>query len=126
MAREILFKAKRKYNGEWVYGNYAFNDSLNKDRHFIFQNYAYEHEVDVNTLCQYTGLKDCNGNKIFENDVVYIPREDEYFKIEWEEDRAMFVMNGDGVTVTFDNYWSHEVEVIGNIFDNPELLGGGE
>lgn len=123
MAREILFKAKRKNNGKWVYGNYAFNDALGVKRHFIFQNYAYENEVDENTLCQFTGLLDNNKNKIFENDIVYLTREDEYFKVEWNEDTASFVMNGDGFTVTFDNYWSHEVEVYGSDCEQPYCEG---
>lgn len=54
MAREILFKAKRKNNGKWVYGNYAFNDALGVKRHFIFQNYAYENEVDEKEIIRKT------------------------------------------------------------------------
>lgn len=79
-------------------------------------------EIDPETLCQYTGLTDKNGRKIWENDIVEIPKEEGYFKCEWEEDTARFVLNGDGLTVDFDNYWSYQVEVVGNLFDNPELL----
>ena len=67
--REILFRGKRKDNGEWVYGNYAYTDTFG-GKHWIFQNKAFEHEVDENTICQYTGLTDKNGNKIWENDIV--------------------------------------------------------
>lgn len=51
-----------------------------------------------------------------------LPDEEGYFTCEWEEDAERFVMNGDGLTVDFDNYWSYQTEVAGNIFDNPELL----
>jgi uncharacterized phage protein (TIGR01671 family) len=82
--REILFKAKRIDNGEWVYGNYAFCDCYTKQQHYIFQNKPLEYAVDADTICQYTGLTDKNGNKIWENDIVYIPYiqlEDTYCKV---------------------------------------------
>lgn len=137
--RDILFKAKRIDNGEWVEGSLIARP--NSTRRFIVDNnnetalrgcttgcsdkFDWRSvEVDPNTICQYTGLTDKNGNKIWENDVVEIPTEDEYFHLKWEEDTARFVMSSNSFIVTFDNYWSHEVEVIGNIFDNPELLEG--
>ena len=138
--REILFKAKRIDNGEWVEG-YVFDDGIIDSKRmfvggFVITEYKGTaddkgnvginfHEVNPDTVCQYTGLTDTNGNKIWENDIVEIPNEYEYFLLEWEEDTARFVMNGDRLTVDFDNYWSYEVEVIGNAFDNPELLEGG-
>ena len=129
--REILFKAKRKDNGEWVEGYYRADPDL--DTHYIcgWNYYAsenglerepFEEEIDPDILCQYTGLTDKNGKKIWENDILELPDEDGYFKCEWEEDTARFVLNGEGLTVDFDNYWSYEVEVIGNIFYNPDLL----
>lgn len=62
--------------------------------------------------------------KLFEGDIVTIDREDGYFIVEWDEDTARFVMNGDGITVDFDNYWSWQTEVVGNKWDNPDYLGG--
>ena len=144
--REILFKAKRIDNGEWVYGNYAFTDT-NRKQHFIFQNKAFEHEVDKDTICQYTGLTDKNGNKIWENDVVqfedtgeegYEYKEGYDFinraKVEFAEARwslTNFIDTNSGVVdemynhIEFMDFWQYS-EVIGNIFDNPELVKGSE
>ena len=74
MVREILFKAKRIDNGEWVEG-YCVKGT--KFPSVIFTNIDSEipecfdfEEIDENTICQYTGLTDKNGNKIWENDIL--------------------------------------------------------
>ena len=119
--REILFKAKRKDNGEWVEGD-AIHEPIGMSIRHEKNGMSVRVPVDPETLCQYTGLTDKNGKKIWENDILELPGEDGYFVCEWQEDTARFVLNGEGLTVDFDNYWSYEVEVIGNIFDNPDLL----
>lgn len=125
--REILFKAKRIDNGEWVEGYYVYVDYLDKhcivnrikNTHgvdFIVQ--MTEHDVDVNTLCQYTGLTDKNGKKIWENDIM---------KYEWDGKTRIEVIKYQAPIFTYDKSfrWSlHKDEVIGNIFDNADLLEG--
>ena len=130
MNREILFKAKRIDNGEWVEGQYVYiTNPLTEDgkpiKHLICNGTnIFNDLIDSDTICQCTGLTDKNDKKIWENDIVELPDEEGYFTCKWEEDAARFVMNGDGLTVDFDNYWSYQTEVAGNIFDNPELLEG--
>lgn len=138
MAREILFKAKtRDCEKKWVEG-YVFKSSSNFDNYIIYNADNDEsYLVDINTLCQYTGLCDKNGNKIWENDVVDASKgwwdasgpaghSSPIIKVEWDEGFCGFVPFADydcdcGVYIA-----SSEVEVIGNIFDNPELLGGAD
>ena len=140
MNREILFKAKRIDNGEWVEG-YIFK-LKGKERYFIFTgefditglfpNFI-RHEIIPETICQYTKLTDRNGKKIFEHDIIKFDVYD-YEKlnssivsdIKWCEDLCSLsvVVNKQGVRGTLGHFIddNKEVEVIGNIFDNPELL----
>lgn len=121
MNREIIFKAKRKDNGKWVERD-AIHEPIGMSIRHEKNGMSVRVPVDTETLCQYTGLTDKNGKRIWENDIIELPGEDGYFVCEWQEDTARFVLNGEGLTVDFDNYWSYEVEVIGNILDNPDLL----
>ena len=123
--REILFKAKRLDNGEWVEG-LLWKKKYNASKMFIscFPDEDDNEEafvVDSKTICQYTGLTDKNGCKIWENDVVYIPYmslEDSYCKVVFR--RGGFI--GEMADGCEDCLLNRKIEVIGNIFDNPEFL----
>ena len=135
--REILFRANRIDNGEWVEGNYVYDYAHNA--HFILANklicpnrridYSLcDYEIDPETLCQYTGLRDKNGNRIWENDIVQCNRREKgaIYKVVWDKTYADFSiekLNGLGVIPI----WIEEVDTpvsrrhyerIGNIFDN--------
>lgn len=136
MNDRYLYRAKRTDNGEWVegflvkkHGLFFIYDIINSDT-CRQSNY----EVDPSTICQCTGKRDVYGKLIFEHEIVRECYSEytgevkfgEYEKgygwyIEWISERAQFYR-------TDFLYWQKEVslEVIGNIFDNPELLEVGE
>lgn len=118
--REILFRGKRIDNGEWVTSNTFYQ--CNGEIKLWDERDGYV-EVIPETVGQFTGLTDKNGNKIFEGDIVkclsleygYVNKE-----VYYAEDRARFVLGSLGSDYDFEEYIN--VEVIGNIYDNPELL----
>lgn len=124
---EILFKGKRKLDGMWVIGDLSQHKNGKK---FIKTGSATQsYEVYENTICQYTGLNDRNGNMIWENDILfakepYVPTCP--FSIRYNQETLSYVGLYDGFGKEFE--LSKELlsscEVIGNIFDNSELLKG--
>ena len=127
--REILFRAKRIDNGEWVEGDLSYLIH-NKEKMYVFPadglDSADRYEVNPETLCQYTGLKDKNGNRIWEKDIVKHDISDTIGTVRWyQEDYAGWCV--DDVMIDeqqfTDEMWD-ECEVIGNVYDNPELLKG--
>ena len=134
--REILYKAKRLDNGEWVEGNLIYsntksfivcayetlcNDGENTDF------YATEwYEVDPKTICRYTGLTDKNGNKIWENDRVVKADEPEISgTVKFGLYKGFYIVWSGSCAYRQDIcYWANDglIEVIGNICDNKELL----
>ena len=126
--REILFRGKQVDNGEWVQGDFvssgcgiAYTDYLNEhgDIGEVFC------KVIPETVGQYTGLTDKNGNKVFEGDIVYVCYEGKNGAIVFKH--GMYLIDGNGFCIDFiltDR--GEELEIIGNIHDNPELLKGGD
>ena len=116
--RDILFKAKRLDNGKWIEGNLLLYDNGTAQIHHQVEWYAYD--VDPNTISQFTGLTDKNGNKIWENDIVNF--EEEMYMVDWSEIDACFEIFDTGLIERFTTIRSEDCEIIGNKFDNPELL----
>lgn len=151
MNDRYLYRAKRVDNGEWVEG-YVFDDGFENGRMFVgglvieeYHGTACDdwnvtginfYEVEASTICQRTGLKDKNGNLIWENDIVH---NGNYFVVKWNLSCARFdfaLNNSHNIPVgrwepmiidwknsDFKEYRNNiDFEVIGNIFDNSELL----
>ena len=122
--REILFRGKRTANGKWVEG-YAFNQ---RNPANIEESYIRVHETDFNvipeTIGQYTGLTDKNGRKIFEGDIVRYCDTIHQVVFEQRNTTAYFgLVYSEIETMPFGHYQDlKQIEVIGNIHDNPELL----
>lgn len=128
MADRYLFKAKRLDNGEWVIG-YLYRLSENNPPFIILRKYGESYEVDEHTISQCTGLKDKNGKLIWENDIVglYNENKEKRYAVGSVEYGTFNCSCCDGVygwyfTDSADIRESGRYEVIGNIFDNPELL----
>ena len=132
--RKILFKAKRIDNGEWVEGYYVKTrlgtDIKPSDVIFVpFKINRNEEwgwiKIDPETLCQYTGLADENGKKIWENDIVKtdectLDLNNGIGKVMFYE--GIWYLDGNIQNSLYDLYRDGEIEVIGSIFDDKELL----
>ena len=131
--REILFKAKRIDNGEWVEGYYQKRYSfLGNEKHLIFHvnsHTIWEYaEIIPETLCQFTGLCDKYGKKIWENDILMAhldesyPEDTTYETVEWGV-AGWVTHEANSIDRQYlDEFDLEHFEVIGSIFDNPELL----
>lgn len=129
--RTIKFRGKDRYGDTWYYGSIFVNEIFG---HTHIWEYSLGYfEVDPETVGQFSGLYDCNGNEIYEGDLV-----------EWEKDGLMYVVRfwrgmffasvqecNEGILGGFPlhaltEYEYRKCKIVGNIYDNPELLKGGE
>ena len=140
--RDIFFRGQTRRHGEkvfmngekvpsnWVYGGICQGTG---DFSIIYGSMDVElkaptekHTVYTDTVGQYTGLTDRNGVKIFEGDIVDILTENEEIGVVTYDDGG-FMVYADGFCVDFHtNINGTDLEVIGNIYDTPELLDGME
>lgn len=124
--REILFRGK--FGNEWKYGFL----SIEPKGLVIKEPYKNESSnmwhIDADTVGQYTGLTDKNGTKIFEGDIIdflYRSGYDDYGIVQYDADETEFGFVYNSIYEGLGrHYRSEDIEVIGNIFDNPELVRG--
>jgi uncharacterized phage protein (TIGR01671 family) len=143
--REILFRGKRVDNGEWVYGYYSACEECSDNGgvevyyrednfllHYITDIKGKVYIVDPDTVGHYTGLTDKNGKKIFEGDIV---KNGDSIKPILFENKVKEECCGQGCYITtltlgyiFDDYYGdiNDMEVVGNIHDNKDLLTKGD
>lgn len=130
MNREILFRGKRTDNGEWVYGRLLAEDvivPLNQEFEVeakrIWGCDLTAHIVVHKTVGQFTGLCDKNGTKIFEGDIIDWGF-GLYVVVEYIKEYARFAgVNGDSIFPLEDTDDKEKrIEVVGNVYDNPDLL----
>lgn len=134
--REIFFRGKRIDNGEWVVGSLSTEYYKECGCVMVSPNSDECFRVDPETVGQYTGLKGKNGKngvKIFEGDVVKYSEIDidgsdlvGLGVISWNQKTACFSISNGVYHGDFCQMLIEEIEVIGNIYDNPELLNGGD
>lgn len=134
--REILFRGKRKDNGEWVYGSLDIN--VKEYPHISYavvahgMAFATDFDVIPETVGQCTGLTDKSGlTKVFDGDII------RYVEIDvdgsesthigvfyYDAEKAAWAIRRGEYRVLFANLWLEYIEIVGNVFDNPDLLGG--
>lgn len=132
MNRKIIFRGKGIADNEWYYGDlvqshlgtaWIITEDYTTATEDIILNTCASPQVNIDTVGQCTGLC-ANGKEIYDGDIVYVHAEDENAKVEWDEQMARFIILFDGWIADFDNYKGNDLEVVGNIYDNSDLLGG--
>lgn len=142
--REILFRGKAIHrdegchrteyqNGEWVYGlvTKLYDEQFkNLPAEMTNTNGISGIEIDYKTIGQYTNMLDKNGKKIFEGDIIdFFGRSDGdgYGVVKYDAEGTEFEFEYDNFYEGLGrSYWPENVEVVGNIYDNPEILGDEE
>ena len=131
--REILFRGKRIDNGEWVEGNlFVPDEGHDAPTQICFGTniVMITYDVDPDTVSEFIGLRDRNGKRIFEGDIITANVGEREYEDEYLSNTNILVSFENGYFYPFAvacgwRSWVDDVEVIGNKWDNPELLKGG-
>lgn len=129
--REILFEGKRTDNNEWIRGNLVHTQKRDFDYYEIITlDGSQSSTVKTKTVRQFTGLMDKNGKMIFEGDIItyiwntFVGEVEGISLIAYNENEAKFVANciTNNYSLSTFEYVGQRAEVVGNRWDNPELL----
>ena len=120
--RSIKFKAKRLDNGEWIIGSFVVMKipALSKTTTgIVVEDGATLHEVDPSTVCQFTGLKDCKGNEIWEHDLIHFVGCKPTAEVFWSEEDYAFVAASENEPLYLLPHVLEigKIERVGNKFD---------
>lgn len=121
MSREIRF---RVWNKMVIPNRYTDPERINDDAIELFSDFTVLSDNDLRTIEFYTGLKDKNGEEVYEGDIVSIHNKSH--KNEYDIGVIEFKKGAFRCPFLLGKYQSGQVEVIGNIHENPELIGGEE
>ena len=130
--RKIKFRAKRSDDGKWVFGDLTHEYRITRDKDIPCIRVA-RYNIDESSIGQFTGITDKNGKDIYEGDVIgcHNPNIKHLIFYNEKQGRFMAALDGDiendfvGVCGLDDSRWIGSKKVIGNVYDNPELLKGG-
>ena len=132
MNDRYLYRAKRTDNGEWIIGNLVYSENASIGYEYMImptQIIGNWSTVLKDTICQCTGLKDKNGKLIWENEIIKCKCG--IAVVVWDKSEWRIKWGKDNIWRKDLHFWVNDeneygVEVIGNIFDNPELLEVGQ
>ena len=129
--REILFRGK--WDGEWIVGDYTSTTDGTVKQHFIIDERRHTYVVDPETVGQYTGMNDKAGRRIFEGDIIKaVMNGGNYDQYEFPLGQVVFehgafcLRDRRETTPLCSFAPAVSFEIIGNIYDTPELLRGAE
>ena len=131
MEREILFRGKLSHSGVWVEGNLIKDRNGNKsiipfnvfepDGHHLIIDSDEAWRVDPETVGQFTGMTDKKGKKLFEGDVYSMGEKNILYVVIFDKSQFIGKQVGNRSLAGL-GYWKSDIEIVGNVYDNPELL----
>lgn len=119
MEREILFRGKQLNTGEWFFGNLFDKDKSGRTHISTISRGCLN--IDPETVGQFTGMTDKKGKKLFEGDVYSMGEKNILYVVIFDKSQFIGKQVGNRSLAGLE-YWKSDIEIVGNVYDNPELL----